>query len=254
MDFKQYLIAYLLGQLEKIKTGKPLIRHEHASSARFLTQDSINHIKKDPIGWVNSRAHKAKEITLFGREQISPHDQERLKAARHVETTRPPRVTSDFISKKNNAWLNNKAEHVKNAMEHMERYRQAKSPQLTLNVQPARKVAPGMADKHDTTRSPVGPRQSPHIDRTTTLWGKVTNWLRGDGARKADYRHKTAQDPYSGIPASDSAPFPTRFSYSHDLPVDYYVCDHYRTGHYRNTKNGLVWVRGHPVSSHKKTR
>lgn len=140
-----------------------------------------------------------------------------------VEKTTEPKISRDYIKNKNEAWLQDRDQHVENSRRHIQEQKERRRKYLMEEValMPSRPF-----DRDSITRASA--------NRTT----------------------------YSSAPIGDVHDYEQHYNLNTSVLLrcethwsgEYHVGDHVRNGHIRNTKDGPVWVSSHGVRGHKKRK
>lgn len=165
------------------------------------------------------------------------------------------KLSREFIQNKNKAWYLNKDAHVENSRR-KERERRERRHHRVIGENPQREK--DYDDKVSVTQVSKKPKLSREfIRQKNEAWFKNKNQHVENSRQhlrdRSDRRRTSVQ--WNDAPAPSFFPrIEGLFGFGSHWTGEYHIGDHVRTGHYRMTKNGPVWVRSHGVRGHKKKR
>lgn len=166
-----------------------------------------------------------------------------------------PKLSREYISNKNNTWFLNKDTHIESSRRKEGERRERRH----------HRVAGGKSQCGTSCSSPVFTTQ---VYKNPKLSGEFIRQKNEAWFKNKDQHIENARQHFRdksehrrAVMQWNEAPAPSFFSrdegpfvFGSHWTGEYYVGDHVRTGHYRMTTNGLVWVRSHGVRGHNKKR
>jgi hypothetical protein len=161
----------------------------------------------------------------------------------------------EFIKNKNEAWFLNKEVHVYNSRKKERERRERRDRRLISEKTKREKGCKNKVTFSQFSKQPTLSRE--FIRQKNEAWFKNKDQHIENSRKhfrdKRDHRRATVQ--WNDAPAPSFLSRVGRlFGFGSHWTGEYHVGDHVRTGHYRMTKNGPVWVRSHGVRGHNKKR